>query len=90
MAQASTPALVWAAVPSIKGESGELWRSGMHDQAKMAILINDLDSMCWLIEDLPAHVALTNAGELLKEAKNAIAKARVELHQSDLARRYDI
>ena len=62
----------------------------MHYQFKMQILINDLDSLALLIESLPAHPDLTNAGEKVRQAKEHIAKARGELHAADMAERYDI
>jgi len=62
----------------------------MDDQTRMSILRNDLDSIAHRIECLPAHPALTQAGESVRMARDWIAQAQGDLHQEDIKRRYDI
>lgn len=62
----------------------------MHDQAKMRILANDLDSMVVRVEDLPAHPRLTDALTAVQAARGAVREAAGDLHQADMRRRYDV
>lgn len=60
----------------------------MHDQFKMRILVNDLDSMVFRIEDCPAHPKLTEALNAVQTARDAIRTAMGDLHQTDMRARY--
>lgn len=62
----------------------------MDDDRKMAVLVNDLDSMAHRIEGLPAHPGLTDALVAVQEAKASVDGARSELHQAALHKRYDV
>ena len=62
----------------------------MHDQFKMRVLGNDLDSMVVRIEDLPPHPKLTDALNAVQAARDAVRTAAGDLHQADIRRRYDI
>ena len=62
----------------------------MDDDRKMAVLVNDLDSMVHRIEGLPAHPGLTDALTAVQEAKASVTTARAELHQEALTKRYDV
>jgi hypothetical protein len=60
----------------------------MHKDFTMAIIQNDLDSMAMRIEALEAHPELTNAGEFVRRAKEAMIKARGDIHQRDTKDRF--
>lgn len=60
----------------------------MHKDFTMAIIANDLDSMAFRIEALEAHPELTAAGEFVRKAHAAMAKARVDIHQRDMKERF--
>lgn len=62
----------------------------MNHDRKMAIIINDLDSLVHRIEALPGHPALTDAEESVQQAKRYMEKARVEIHQANLRLAYDV
>lgn len=51
-----------------------------HSQA--AIICNDLDSLRYRIEALPAHPKMRDALGKVTEAKKAVLQAMVELHQT--------
>lgn len=57
--------------------------SEMNKDFTMTIIQNDLDSMALRIESLEAHTELTNAGELVRQAKQAVLRARNDIHQRD-------
>lgn len=60
----------------------------MHKDFTMAIIQNDLDSMAMRIEAPEAHPDLTAAGCAVRTARNAIIKARSEIHQRDMRERF--
>ncbi len=62
----------------------------MDDDRKMAVLVNDLDSMIHRIEGLPAHPGLTDALDAVQEAKASVTTARTGLHHAALAKRFDV
>jgi len=60
----------------------------MHKDFNMAIIVNDLDSLAYRIEALEAHPELTNAGNLVRQAKEAMTNARVDIQQRDMKERF--
>lgn len=62
----------------------------MNEDRRMAIIANDLDSLFHRIESLRAHPKLTGAGEAVDRARELIKEARVEIHQDNLRKRYDV
>lgn len=62
----------------------------MDDSRAINIVVNDLDSLHHRIEDLPAHPALTSAGDAVQEAKRLVQKAIVEIHRADMRSRYGV
>jgi len=60
----------------------------MHPDSQAAIIANDLDSLVHRIEALPAHPENTAALNAVQAARQAINKARADLHQSAMRERF--
>jgi hypothetical protein len=60
----------------------------VNDDRLLAIIANDLDSLCHRIEDLPGHPELTKALGALVAAKSHVTQARIEIHHTSLSLRF--
>lgn len=49
---------------------------------------NELDTLALRIEVLPAHPRYTDAGELVRKAKQAVSDAATDLHQREMKARF--
>lgn len=60
----------------------------MGNDSAAAIIVNDLDSMVFRIEALPAHPSYTDALLLVQNARKAIENGRSDLHQRSMTERF--
>jgi len=60
----------------------------MNDDSLVAIMINDLDSLVYRIEALPAHPRHTEALTSVIEARDALKAARSAIHQEAMRKRF--
>lgn len=60
----------------------------MHHSTEAAIIINDLDSLRYRIEALPAHVAYTDALNAVTEARECMKHGSADIHQAEMKERF--
>lgn len=60
----------------------------MNSDSQAAIIANDLDSMRYRIEALPAHSLYTDALNAVTAARDAIKAGAVDLHQRNMRERF--
>lgn len=60
----------------------------MDEQFTIRVMTNDLDSMAIRIEALSAHPDFTNAGDLVRKARDLLMSGASEIHQRDMQERF--
>jgi len=60
----------------------------MNDQFEAKAISNELDTLALRIESLPPHTDYTEAGELVRRAKEAIMRGVGDLHQRETRERF--